>query len=88
MIDKHTPGPWRVVEVDPAAAAGFAYVIKHVPLGPNDVPWPVALSCCPADANLIAAAPALLEALEWIQVNSRTIRHARAVAAKAIEEAK
>ena len=46
------------------------------------------VNCTVERAKVMLAAPKLLAALEWIQVNSRTIRHARAVAAEAIEEAK
>ena len=65
MTDKHTPGPWTVTELDPAPEPGFAYAVGRDP-GPADVPWPIALTVIPADARLIAAAPALLSALEKV----------------------
>lgn len=61
---EHTPGPWIVTELNPAPEPGFAYAVGHDPLGPSEVPWPIALAVTPNDARLIAAAPALLEALD------------------------
>ncbi len=75
MTDKHTPGPWKFIERNPAPAPGFAYVIKHDPRQPSDVAWPVALSCCPADARLIAAAPELLKALEAFLNGDPSVSH-------------
>lgn len=62
----HTPGPRVVTELDPAPMPGYAYAVGHDPLGPSDVPWPIALYVTPADARLSAAAPDLLAALEAI----------------------
>lgn len=69
---EHTPANWIVTELDPAPTPGFAYAIGHDPLSESDVPWPVALAVTPADAHLIAAAPALLSALESLETVARS----------------
>lgn len=66
-MSKHTPGPWRFTEID-SPSGGKQHAIVGIPFG--DV---VAVTSYPfhgreameANARLIAAAPDLLEALQW-----------------------
>lgn len=56
----HTPGPWEALP--PETSHAHYRVVRHRTAGINE--HRIALSCCKADARLIAAAPELLEALE------------------------
>jgi hypothetical protein len=71
MSAGHTPGPWVVGPVDDTivthlGADGFRYEVAAVD-GDYNQPdeWPV----MEANARLIAAAPEMLQALEWIADN-------------------
>ena len=70
----NTQGPWTVTELDPAPEPGYSYGVGGEPVGPSDIPWPVALVCTPADADLIAAAPSMLARLENILADCETWR--------------
>lgn len=66
MTQTHTPGPWATVLVDPYDSL---YTIEN----PDGL---VICEASTANARLIAAAPELLEALEW------AIQHAPTGAAR------
>ena len=72
MTDKHTPGPWKIGFSDGSGAGQYDEGIWIVAEGNNpivrggqDQGVPVGV-VTPADARLIAATPALLEALESV----------------------
>lgn len=61
----HTPGPWKVCNFDKSVSCtidSFNGVVVAEPLGPEG-PWGSVKAEHEANANLIAAAPELLEAL-------------------------
>lgn len=71
MSDKHTPGPWKI-QWDPR----LEEIVAIGPVTPGV--WvesfedhEVWLDVGEADANLIAAAPELLEALDWLVLIAR-----------------
>lgn len=78
LFDKHTPGPWSVGfwlsdPADKESKMRYVYAPKIKPLGSKDY-FEIA-TCCTGDvsdeqeeanSNLIAAAPELLEALEYL----------------------
>ena len=59
-MKRHTPGPWEALP--PETSHGHWRVLRAGTSGVNE--HRVALSCCPADARLIAAAPDLLALLQ------------------------
>lgn len=59
MSTKHTPGPWRLRELNNSTLAVYGS-------GEYDIVFPKRNAPRDADARLIAAAPELLEALEEI----------------------
>lgn len=86
---KHTPGPWEASEVNEDVDDGFfgnAVVIMHED-DEDYLPGHVTISSCQpkSDANLIAAAPDLLEALEGMldECNGDEIDKARAAIKRA-----
>ena len=70
---QHTPGPWKYDATDPdfvevyEIGSGRKYVVASV-TRQTAVAWPLPADDAQtlANARLIAAAPALLEALKWI----------------------
>lgn len=71
---EHTPGPWRWQPVEQITTPGYAYQVSAAQVPP----WPVAQVVTPADAQLVAAAPALLaacnrvlRAIEWAYTEDR-----------------
>lgn len=63
-MSSHTPGPWEALP--PETSHGHYRVLRQGTAGVNE--HRVALSCCEADAHLIAVAPDLLELLEeWFE---------------------
>lgn len=87
---KHTPGPWHVDPTAPEAFYQDVNVLRHsglsvaVALHNGDItPAEVA-----ANARLIAAAPALLEALQWVMsAHGEQLHDAFDAAHKAIAQA-
>lgn len=73
-MSKHTPGPWLVREFATYNRAVVQpWVMDSIPDGPNGKVVANAIACCSltnpdceANANLIAAAPELLDTLERI----------------------
>lgn len=63
MSTLHTPGPWKVIETNYLPHEGDH--VADMSNGLMVVPVMHALGDPLADARLIAAAPELLEALEW-----------------------
>lgn len=68
-MSEHTEGPWEVTDLGPAEGAGkvaFALVVGHSPVvAPSSCG--TALIALAANVHLIAAAPAMLDALERIE---------------------
>lgn len=71
MNAKHTPGPWRSVN---STAGGGTMRRDVVSDGAEFSPSFVAGDILPEDAQLIAAAPALLAALEKLAVECQSAR--------------
>jgi len=65
-MSKHTPGPWEI-KAHPDSCYRFISAPEHIALA--QVVWRVEEEdrspACEANAHLIAAAPELLEVLEW-----------------------
>lgn len=88
MSAKHTPGPWLAeggkVFADTGRLFDRAVAIVGVPLDKNDNLF----GELEANARLIAAAPDLLEAAQWVIDNPGAHQNnVRAVLCKAIEKA-
>jgi hypothetical protein len=66
---KHTPGPWKATESDPAEGAHVFWITAPQGCGPNngEVDITTMHGNKPANARLIAAAPELLEALRYAE---------------------
>ncbi len=93
-MSKHTPGPWAVGNVDPLSFGqpqgngmlplGFVYGPSHAELSEHGRE-------CLANAQLCAAAPDLLEALQdaavYLSLYGETADHAREKALAAISKA-
>jgi hypothetical protein len=89
----HTPGPWRVPSAKPTKTrgvdilAGYAQAVAHVPVQPSYMSDRAHNS----DANLIAAAPELLAALQaLVETGTDSPQHiaAERAIAKALGETK
>lgn len=72
MTDKHTPGPWRTLKLDRRdepekwiVADGVAPHGRFIATSPHHQGNDLSPRAHQANARLIAAAPELLEALEW-----------------------
>lgn len=85
-MSAHSPGPWRHVTTHPAEPnlvvdANGEYVVRHCVAGGRG------LVIDETDARLIAAAPALLEALKTLlgQVHADCLREGEEVAVEAAE---
>lgn len=82
MSAKHTPGPWRLVEMGSYSVTCDADAYDMVGVGLNDgYPLAITVSRNPimgraeSNAHLIAAAPDLLAALRQMVVNSENDGH-------------
>lgn len=84
----HTPGPWAAIEIKGDPLRSFA-IDAGVYLGSLAV-WPVHSDEMQANARLIAAAPDLLTALEFIarDLNTDMPAETAAIVRNAIKQAK
>lgn len=70
MTDQHTPGPWITVEQEGGTWALLSQGVAFGPIVSGALMlWPQAA----ADRRLIAAAPAMLEALREVRIYLRVI---------------
>lgn len=84
MSAAHTPGPWGAVPMVNGSKGGF-YIVgnRHGNNAETEVATvgPTLSKSAEANARLIAAAPALLEALGWLESYLRDTPHHNAPAA-------
>ena len=64
---RHTRTPWEIKELESCPLPAYGYQVQAEARGRYENPWPVALVIMPADADLVAAAPELLDACRAFQ---------------------